>query len=151
MFKLGNQQKVPTKSLKCYTKFKPKVHKVQPSKLKLDFSAINTVILKALSGLSLVTCVTSKHSTSLHLTLEHFLEHILFEMPRKMYHSQVTRHYLLSMILHDIILPTPDHDLDQLTKNIAWFSASQLIGGMEALFLVMIWEILGTVCGSSIV
>jgi len=39
-------------------------------------------------------------------------------MPRKTYHSQVIRQYLLSTILRDIILPAPDHDLEQITENL---------------------------------
>jgi len=39
-------------------------------------------------------------------------------MPHKTYHSQVIRQYLLSTILRDIILPVPDHDLEQITENL---------------------------------
>jgi hypothetical protein len=72
------------------------------------------VTLKALNGLPLVTRVTSKHSTSLHLTLEHFLERIL-KCRAKCWQNVPTRHYLLSTILGNIILPAPDHDLLGLT------------------------------------
>ena len=37
---------------------------------------------------------------------------------QKTYHSQVIRQYLLSTILCDIILPAPDHNLEQITENL---------------------------------
>jgi hypothetical protein len=45
-------------------------------------------------------------------------ELVPFEMPRKTYHSQVICQYLLCTILRDIILPAPDHDLEQITENL---------------------------------
>jgi len=65
---------------------------------------------RRLSGayaLTTVTCVTSNT-----------FELVPFEMPRKTYHSQVIRQYLLCTILRDIILPAPDHDLEQITENL---------------------------------